>query len=74
MEIGRDVVLGKRTIIRDCVIIEDGVVLPDDTHIPPFTRVKKQFVQVHNDVPYTFKNTMETLTTRFYQNFNVIND
>merc|ERR1712178_634012 len=59
VEIGKDVILGKRTIIRDCVVIEDGVVLPDDTHIPPFTRVKKPFLQVHNDVGYTFKNTME---------------
>merc|ERR1712176_683272 len=67
--IGENVILGKRTNIRDCVIIEDNCVIPDDTHIPPYSVVKAPCQITHQELNFNFKGIMERVAKLYYQNF-----
>jgi len=53
VKIGRDCVIGKFAIIKDCVRIEDGTVIAPNTVIPSFSLVRGRPGVVVEELPET---------------------
>lgn len=69
VHIGRDCVIDKRCIIKDCVRILDGTVLAPGTVVPPYCvygGVPGRFV---SRLPDSYPLAVEALTSSFYEHF-----
>lgn len=53
VKIGKDCVIGKFSIIKDCVRIEDGTVIAPNTVIPSFSLVRGRPGVVVEELPET---------------------
>jgi hypothetical protein len=59
VHIGAGAVIGKFTIIKDCVRIEEGTVVAPNTVIPPFSRVAGRPGVVVEELPETAQESLE---------------
>lgn len=59
VRIGKGCVIGKFTIIKDCVKIEDGSVIPPNTVIPSFSYVAGRPGRVIEELPETAQESLE---------------
>ncbi|KAI5793062.1 trimeric LpxA-like protein [Geopyxis carbonaria] len=59
VHIGKDCVIGKFTIIKDCVRIEEGTVIAPGTVIPPFSLVSGRPGVVIEELPETAQEGLE---------------
>jgi dynactin-5 len=70
VHIGAGAVIGKFTIIKDCVRIEEGTVVAPNTVIPPFSRVAGRPGVVVEELPET---AQESLECRFFSSWRLEN-
>jgi dynactin-5 len=69
VHIGKDCVIGRRSVLKDCCKIDDGTVLPPETVVPPFAHFSGNPGQQIGDLPESMQDIMTDMTRSFYQHF-----
>ena len=59
MYIGKNVIIGRRCVLKDCCYIEDNSVVPPETVVPTFTRFSGSPAKRTGELP---ENTQVLLT------------
>lgn len=68
VHIGKDCVLGRLTMLKDCCAILDGTVLPPDTVVPPFAVFAGNPGRQVGELPEITQELMIDFTWSFYRN------
>ncbi len=69
VDIGRDCVIGRFTLIKDCAQILDGTVLAPNTVVPALTIWAGSPGRQIGELPETYSETSTTRTKDYYNSF-----
>eukprot|EP00118_Oscarella_pearsei_P009227 m.52076 g.52076 ORF g.52076 m.52076 type:complete len:184 (+) comp34180_c0_seq1:27-578(+) len=69
VHIGKNCVIGRRSILKDCCRIEDNTVVPPETVVLPFSRFAGNPGRQIGELPESTQDVMVDLTKSFYQHF-----
>ncbi|XP_028401475.1 dynactin subunit 5-like [Dendronephthya gigantea] len=69
VHIGKNCVIGRRSILKDCCAIADNTVLPPETVVPPFTLYGGSPGTYTSMLPESMQDIMSDITKSYYQHF-----
>uniref|UniRef100_A0A914C9Q4 Dynactin subunit 5 n=1 Tax=Acrobeloides nanus TaxID=290746 RepID=A0A914C9Q4_9BILA len=69
VHIGKDSIIGRSCVIKDCVQILPGSVLAPDTVVPPFTIMAGNPAKMVGELPESTVQLMAQATKSFYENY-----
>ncbi|XP_040568725.1 dynactin subunit 5 isoform X2 [Lepeophtheirus salmonis] len=72
--IGKNVVIGRRSILKSCCMIEDNTILPPETVVPSFTRYSGSPGKRIGELPECTQDIMIDYTKSYYSHFTGVDE
>ncbi|CAL1542245.1 unnamed protein product [Lymnaea stagnalis] len=69
VHIGKNCVIGRRSVLKDCCAIADNTILPPESVIPPFTLYSGSPGKMIAELPDCTQDLMCDITVSYYQHF-----
>ncbi|XP_046551709.1 dynactin subunit 5-like [Haliotis rubra] len=69
VHIGKNCIIGRRSVLKDCCAIADNTVLPPETVVPSFTVFSGSPGKCNGELPECTQDLMVDVTVNYYQHF-----